>query len=237
MLCLVYADITLDEKNFWEVVTVEQFSGHREHCTEHKLVKAGRRAFGGVERFSLQDKCGRLISTQINESLHAFKVHYANKLFRWGQAWTARCVSRVSRSTSPQPGRSSFTRVYNCQPCASRSNIAFKQSFRQKKCRTRCEESLNFVVEKMPAAKVKELPPLQHWKLEHNGAKESRKHPCEGGSPTPLGRPQVLRGIEGSLRRWMSTLLKSDLRTARKVFQWNNALEHYCGNHTHCLHW
>ena len=47
---------------------------------------------------------------------------------------------------------------------------------------------------------------------------------------------QVLRGIEGSLRRWISTLLRSDLPTEQKVFQWNNALEHYCGNHQHCLH-
>ena len=47
---------------------------------------------------------------------------------------------------------------------------------------------------------------------------------------------QVLRGIEGSLRRWISTLLKSDLPTEQKVFQWKNALEHYCGHHEHCLH-
>ena len=31
-------------------------------------------------------------------------------------------------------------------------------------------------------------------------------------------------------------MLKSDLPTEQKVFQWTNALEHYCGNHKHCLH-
>ena len=56
MLCQLNEDITLDEKNFWEVVTVEHFSLHHEHCPEHKLVKAWRRAFGGVERFVLHDE-------------------------------------------------------------------------------------------------------------------------------------------------------------------------------------
>ena len=47
------------------------------------------------------DKCGRLISTQMNESLHALKAHYANKLFCWGKAWTARVCVAILQVNEP----------------------------------------------------------------------------------------------------------------------------------------
>lgn len=112
MLCLVYEDIALDEKkHFWEVVTVEHFSGHHEHCPEHKPVKAWRHHNDAVHLEGLKeflcmtskylDKCGRLISTQMNESLHALKALYANKLFCWGKAWTARVCVAILQVNEP----------------------------------------------------------------------------------------------------------------------------------------
>ena len=47
---------------------------------------------------------------------------------------------------------------------------------------------------------------------------------------------QVMRGIEGALKSWMATLLKSDEPVEEKVRQWNNALNHLSGDHSNCRH-
>ena len=112
MLCLIHEDITLEEKkHFWEVVTIEHFSGVHEHCPEHKEVKAWKyhldeNHMSALREFLIAtskylDKCGRLISTQMNESLHALKAHYANKLFCWGRSWTGRVCVAILQINEP----------------------------------------------------------------------------------------------------------------------------------------
>ena len=105
MLCLICEDITLEEKKyFWEFVAIERFGGVHEHCPEHKEVKAGKHHLDESHVNALRqflfatskylDKCGRLISTQMNEILHALKARYANKLFCWGRSGAGRvCVA------------------------------------------------------------------------------------------------------------------------------------------------
>ena len=46
----------------------------------------------------------------------------------------------------------------------------------------------------------------------------------------------ILRGVEGSLRKWLYTLLASDYPTEFKKIQWLNCYNHYCGDHRYCLH-
>ena len=112
MICLIYEDMTLEEKKrYWEVVTLEHVAGCHEHCPPHKAVKPWKHSLdeshvGALKEFLLQtskylDKCGRLISTQMNESLHALKAHYANKLFCWGKSWTARVCVAILQLNEP----------------------------------------------------------------------------------------------------------------------------------------
>ena len=94
MLCLIYEGIRLeDKKSLWEVVAIEQFTGRHEHCGKHRSVDAWRyakdeRHLQALKEFlqmrgKYLDKCGRLISTRMNESLHALKARYANKIYCW----------------------------------------------------------------------------------------------------------------------------------------------------------
>lgn len=48
--------------------------------------------------------------------------------------------------------------------------------------------------------------------------------------------PQLLRGIEGSLRKWIRALLKFDGTTEEKMQLWENSVRHYMGDHTLCNH-
>lgn len=105
MLMLICEDITLEKKKFyWEVVTVEHYTGCHTHCPRHGPCLSWSHSADPVHIDALRaflaqtskylDKCNRLLSTQMNESLHALKAHYANKLFCWGGSWTARvCVA------------------------------------------------------------------------------------------------------------------------------------------------
>lgn len=113
MLILLGEDITLERKKyFWEVVTVEHFSGHHEHCPEHKEVACWRYS-GDVDHVTALkefllltshylEKCCRLVSTQMNESLHALKAHYANKMFCWGKSWTIRACVAILQINEPE---------------------------------------------------------------------------------------------------------------------------------------
>lgn len=107
MVRLICEDITLEQKKYlWEVVTIEHFSGSHEHCVPHgataqwRFCREADRAQALKEFLMLTskylDKCGRLISTQMNESPHAMKAHCANKLSCWGRSWSARvCVAKL----------------------------------------------------------------------------------------------------------------------------------------------
>ena len=112
MLCLIYEDIPLEDKKYlWEVVTVEHFTGCHEHCRKHRSVDPWRYAKDETHLQALKeflemtskylDKCGRLISTQMNESLHALKAHYANKIYYWGRSWTARVCVAILQVNEP----------------------------------------------------------------------------------------------------------------------------------------
>ena len=46
----------------------------------------------------------------------------------------------------------------------------------------------------------------------------------------------VLKGIEGSLRKWIRALIRYDGTTEEKVNLWLNSVRHYMGDHTLCLH-
>ena len=48
--------------------------------------------------------------------------------------------------------------------------------------------------------------------------------------------PQILRGIEGSLRNWLRALMRYDGTTEEKVKLWQNSVRHYMGDHSLCLH-
>lgn len=112
MLLLLCEDITLEQKKFyWEVVTAEHFAGNHEHCPRHTHVNPWRYGGEAMHVAALKeflratshylDRCGRLISTQMNESLHAVKAHYANKMFCWGHSWTARACIAILQVNEP----------------------------------------------------------------------------------------------------------------------------------------
>ena len=112
MLLLLCEDMTLERKKFyWETVTAEHFAGNHEHCPQHSQVSAWRYGGDAMHMAALKeflcatshylDKCGRLISTQMNESLHALKAHYASKMFCWGQSWTARACVAILQVNEP----------------------------------------------------------------------------------------------------------------------------------------
>ena len=46
----------------------------------------------------------------------------------------------------------------------------------------------------------------------------------------------ILKGIEGSLIRWMGTVMHYDGPIEEKLELWRNCVKHYMGDHTHCLH-
>ena len=46
----------------------------------------------------------------------------------------------------------------------------------------------------------------------------------------------ILKGIEGSLIRWMGTVMHYDGPVEEKLELWRNCVKHYIGDHTHCLH-
>lgn len=105
MLCLICEDITVEKKKYyWETVTVEHYTGFHKHCPPHGPATIWKYSLEPQHVEALRDflretshyleRCGRLVSTQMNESLHAVKAHYANKLFCWGGSWTARtCIA------------------------------------------------------------------------------------------------------------------------------------------------
>ena len=112
MVRLICEDITLEQKKYlWEVVTIEHFSGSHEHCVPHgataqwRFCREADRVQALKEFLMLTskylDKCGRLISTQMNESLHAMKAHCANKLFCWGRSWSARVCVAILQANEP----------------------------------------------------------------------------------------------------------------------------------------
>ena len=112
MLRLICEDITIEKKKFyWEVVTVEHFTGFHDHCPPHGPVTIWKYSLepqhlDALREFLQQtshylDRCGRLVTTQMNESLHAIKAHYANKLFCWGGSWTARTCVAILQVNEP----------------------------------------------------------------------------------------------------------------------------------------
>lgn len=48
--------------------------------------------------------------------------------------------------------------------------------------------------------------------------------------------PEVLKGIEGSLTKWIRSLIRYDGTTDEKVNLWMNSVSHYSGDHSRCLH-
>ena len=140
MLLLLCEDITLELKKFyWETVTVEHFSGNHENCPLHKGVTRWRygddqRHVEALKEFLLQtshylDKCGRLISTQMNESLHAIKAHYADKMFCWGHSWTARVCVAILQVNEPETWKLELYRRLRLPPLAPDVEKRLKASF------------------------------------------------------------------------------------------------------------
>lgn len=99
----------LDETNEWKkwkwCNAVNHFAGDHSDCPAHGEAMPWRDIDVGENRqllteflektAQLFDKCDPRHSTQMCESLHAVKAHYANKLYAWQTSWAARICAAI----------------------------------------------------------------------------------------------------------------------------------------------
>ena len=55
-----------------------------------------------------------------------------------------------------------------------------------------------------------------------------------GNAPPNSGR--ILRGLKKNIESYGNLLVHSNFSSERKAMPWMNAVEHYKGNHTNCIH-
>lgn len=108
---LMHLDATEEDKiDLWMNV-VEHFSGNHTSCIKHKPTRiwSGILIDGNKEALTtflkkaskLLTKCNTAHSTQMCESLHAIKAHFANKLICWKSSWTCRICAAILDFNSP----------------------------------------------------------------------------------------------------------------------------------------
>ena len=83
----------------------EHLSGNHNKCMQHKECEPWKYINVGNNRQILDDflektkpllaKCDRIHSTQMCESLHAVKSHYANKNIAWKSSWMPRVCAAI----------------------------------------------------------------------------------------------------------------------------------------------
>ena len=102
---LLHLDETTEWKKSKWCNAVNHFAGDHSNCPSHGHTVPWRDIdVGGNRRIlteflektaQLFDKCDLRHSTQMCESLHAVKAHYANKLFAWQTSWAARICAAI----------------------------------------------------------------------------------------------------------------------------------------------
>ena len=107
----MHLDSTEKYKIFLWRNVVNHFSGNYSDCLKHKPIHI----WNGIsiecnkdalitfidKTCKLLTKCSVAHSTQMRESLHAVKAHFANKMICWKSSWTARICAAILDFNEP----------------------------------------------------------------------------------------------------------------------------------------
>ena len=102
---LLRIDLTIEAKEALWLNVSEHLDGNHKKCLPHKECERWAKINEGnnrevLDRFldktkELLTKCDRIHSTQMCESLHSVKSHYANKSTAWKSSWAPRICAAI----------------------------------------------------------------------------------------------------------------------------------------------